>query len=485
MEKICENIQEQISELIEGQLTAENKLAIERHISQCPACAVYLRQLQADDKLLNDFADAMRPVLSRLEKKVIDSIKFTPAEKQLTLTLIWRTIMKSKITKLAAAAIIIIAVVIGVHHFGGSIDMTSVAWSQVAERVGNIKTCIFRGHSKISGGKLGDKVQEMEQEMYVSSEYGYRADTYVDGNISMMQYTIPSQKVMLSLIPQGKQYIKMRLTDEQLMKMRLQGSDPREMFKLYTSGKYTELGRSVIDGVEVEGIETTDPKVFGGQFENCTWRAWVDIVNQFPVRIEMEMQMPVQDSNDGSPTNMLMVMDNFQWGVEIAPETFEPNIPPDYKLMAEMQMPGNDEGSAVKGLQVYAEITGGKYPRRLATMDIMKDVMKAIGAKNRSNRNDPNNKLTKEEKEQLMEQTMKKAMEKYSVVMGACTFYAELVKTDKDAAYYGDRVTANEPNAVLLRWKISDGQYRVMYGNLTAENVSVEKLTELEAQLPK
>ncbi len=45
-----------------------------------------------------------------------------------------RTIMKSPITKLAAAAVIIIAVLIGINQFGGSIDGASVAWADVTER---------------------------------------------------------------------------------------------------------------------------------------------------------------------------------------------------------------------------------------------------------------------------------------------------------------------------------------------------------------
>jgi hypothetical protein len=43
---------------------------------------------------------------------------------------IWRTIMKKPITKLTAAAVIIIAVMIGISHFGGP-DMANVAWSDV------------------------------------------------------------------------------------------------------------------------------------------------------------------------------------------------------------------------------------------------------------------------------------------------------------------------------------------------------------------
>ena len=44
---------------------------------------------------------------------------------------IWRTIMKNRITELAAAAVITIVVAIGIYQFGGSIGLTSAAWAQV------------------------------------------------------------------------------------------------------------------------------------------------------------------------------------------------------------------------------------------------------------------------------------------------------------------------------------------------------------------
>ncbi len=47
---------------------------------------------------------------------------------------IWRIIMQSKMTKLAAAAaVIIVAVLIGINQFGGSIDITSVALAETLE----------------------------------------------------------------------------------------------------------------------------------------------------------------------------------------------------------------------------------------------------------------------------------------------------------------------------------------------------------------
>ena len=48
---------------------------------------------------------------------------------------IGRIIMKSRISKLAAVAVIIIAVMIGVNHFGGSIDGATVAFAQITENM--------------------------------------------------------------------------------------------------------------------------------------------------------------------------------------------------------------------------------------------------------------------------------------------------------------------------------------------------------------
>ena len=44
----------------------------------------------------------------------------------------WRKLMKSKMTKLSTAAIVIIAVLIGINQLGGS----SVAWGNVINNVG-------------------------------------------------------------------------------------------------------------------------------------------------------------------------------------------------------------------------------------------------------------------------------------------------------------------------------------------------------------
>lgn len=56
---------------------------------------------------------------------------------------IWRTTMKNQIAKLAAAAVIIVAVLIGLYQFGSSIDIASVTFAEVVENIRHSKTLTF------------------------------------------------------------------------------------------------------------------------------------------------------------------------------------------------------------------------------------------------------------------------------------------------------------------------------------------------------
>jgi hypothetical protein len=76
-------------------------------------------------------------------------------------------------------------------------------------------------------------------------------------------------------------------------------------------------------------------------------------------------------------------------------------------------------------------------------------------------------------------------MEKYPTIQAASMFYGKLLdedqEQDRDIAYYGSTVTADDSEAVLMRWKLSNGQYRVIFGDLTVETVTAERLAELES----
>lgn len=50
----------------------------------------------------------------------------------------------------------------------------------------------------------------------------------------------------------------------------------------------------------------------------------------------------------------------------------------------------------------------------------------------------------------------------------------------KDVAYYGDKIRIEDSDKVLVRWKISDNRYRIVFGNLTRKTVTIKELAELE-----
>jgi len=122
MEKVCQDIQEQIPELITGALPPERAAELRQHIRQCPVCSEYLQALQADDKLLRDFTEGMQPTVARLEDKVIETLSSEPSKQPVRFVSMWRTISKSAITRFAAAAVIIIVVLIGVKIFTGRVE---------------------------------------------------------------------------------------------------------------------------------------------------------------------------------------------------------------------------------------------------------------------------------------------------------------------------------------------------------------------------
>ena len=128
MNNTCLNIQEQIPELLADALPTEQTAELHEHISTCADCRRYLEALQADDNLLGEFIESMQPTLARLEKNVIDSLGRGRQNIKAHTIPIWRTIMKSRIIKIAVAAMIIISTAIVVQHFGVAFRTTTITY---------------------------------------------------------------------------------------------------------------------------------------------------------------------------------------------------------------------------------------------------------------------------------------------------------------------------------------------------------------------
>jgi len=61
--------------------------------------------------------------------------------------------------------------------------------------------------------------------------------------------------------------------------------------------------------------------------------------------------------------------------------------------------------------------------------------------------------------------------------------YDYLVRQGREVVFYGDSIDPEDSNAVLLQWKLSDGEYGVMFGDLRTKTVGAEELIKLQAQM--
>lgn len=394
---------------------------------------------QKDKKTLDDILNAQE------KTKTISSANTQPNT--------WRIIMNNKMTKFAAAVIVLVGMVI-VHQFGGSIDGASVAWADVVDNIERIRTSTFRTTTSIEGLSYvkGGAPQETDGLAYYSSNYGMRMDTYENGALIRVEHWIPEERLIVTINNQMKTFSHRFFTEEEF-RNKFKKREPKEFIKHIMSFEYTELGRETIDGVEVEGVEVTDPKVMPeSMVETVAVCLWVDVETNLPVRIEMK-----GTAANGS-IKIEQVLDVLELDGEVEATVFEPDIPGDYTLFSEAEINDKSEGIAVEGLRIFAEITDGLYPSSLAILTAVNEVWQARSGK----------KISKEE------------VERGITIQSTCSFYAALDQADKDVAYYGDMVTANDVDKVLMRWKISDDKYRVIFGDLTTENVTVEDLAEIE-----
>ena len=241
----------------------------------------------------------------------------------------WRIIMKSRITKLTAAAVIIIALLIGIDQIGGSLDITGVAWGEVVKKVEQIDSFIFQQQISITSVDEGSAIQTTETTTYVSSEFGLRQDSYMNGQVIGISYIPPAGTIITQVFPSEKKYRNVSTSDEHIRKTHEQ-VNPVGMIKEFMLFEHTGLGRKIIDGVEVEGIEVNDPgflTILTSAFESAVGRLWIDVETNLPIRTEI-----VGISGNGSIETKIVAYD-FDWEAEPGPSVFEPNIPDDYTLL--------------------------------------------------------------------------------------------------------------------------------------------------------
>ena len=287
---------------------------------------------------------ALKELIDELEKpKTIRSAGTKPN--------MWRTIMKSPITKLAAAAVIVIAVLIGMNQLVGSAG--SVAWGEVVRNIEASPGFVYRMKQTYNQQETG--TIELNMMAYGSAQYGFRLDGYNDEEVTIQTYATLSDGAMTAVDHPNRTYYRTALADDALAE--IENMEPKEAVREYLSAEYTKLGRRTIEGVEAEGIEIDrDPSEAKANFQvdSCVIQLWVAVDTGLPILVEVDTV-----GKDGT-LEVHTVQDNFQWNVELDASEFEPDIPEDYTQM-EVEIDA-DGGASFKTTVKYdsKEVVGAK-----------------------------------------------------------------------------------------------------------------------------
>ncbi|MCK4793129.1 MAG: hypothetical protein KAV87_55880 [Desulfobacteraceae bacterium] len=283
-------------------------------------------------------------------------------------------------------------------------------------------------------------------------------------------YLLPRQNSIIFVDHNEKTYVPMIWDGMKLDYYKEEYNDPHIIIKEILGCDHISLGQSVLDGVTVEGFQTTDlaykggffgeDDYFVGEYKTVDVKLWVDVKTFLPVRLE-------EDIVTEKGTHIHQISYDFRWNVIVNPDDFEPNIPDDYtSTVGDIIIPAYNEENAVKGLRLFDDLAG-KYPVSLEE-ESLKEALKLTGD------DDPDSwkSLSDDEKTRKMSEFMS--------LGGPAFFYETLVEENKDPVYYGETVGPDDTDKVLLRWKLDDGQYRVIFGDLSIRNVTPEELAELE-----
>jgi outer membrane lipoprotein-sorting protein len=480
----CAECQELLVTHLEGLLDDSQKQAVEGHVKDCDACRTELEGLRTlQHRLVNNGkalaqSDLENDVMNRIIRE--QSARLKSARHAGAGLHLRRLTMKSSFVKVAVAAAVVLAVAGGLFLWTGT--KSGVALADVLAKVEQVQAFMYKMTTHMKGSMEGMPPGGMDVEatMLIANEYGMKmdmssADPKLGQAMTQQMYMLPQQKMIMVLIPSMKKYMRMQVDDKMFEKKRQENNDPRLMLKKILECQYTDLGKTTLDGMEVQGFQTTDPAYAGGMGE-VDVKVWVERKTELPVRVDMTIKMNEQ-------MEMECTLHDFQWDVPVSAAEFNPVIPADFTAGPGdgVKMPAMTEETALEGLKFCVGLTQ-EYPKDLNLMTLMQTAMEAF-------KKDQPAGLTKPRDQndvmRGMEEQTKKVIDKMLPIQALGGFYMTLVQEKKEPVYYGKVVKPGDIAQVLLRWKTGENEYRVIFADLHAATVNADTLAKLEAGLPK
>jgi hypothetical protein len=220
--------------------------------------------------------------------------------------------------------------------------------------------------------------------------------------------------------------------------------------------------------VQAEGFTVAWAGVIGDDTHaDATIQFWLDPATTLPVRVDLQGLDP-----SGS---IVMRLENFKWGAQ-DPQLFDTSIPSGYTKLPTSDVKADEITEHVAyGLSVFAKYNNGKYP---AVKYVYGDEQ---GEALRKRMGMPKSAMGWVKPSKTLKWPDPKDGEFAHGSYGLS--WINVIQRDfSEGVYNGKTVTPKDASKVLVRWKLDDGDYRVIFGDLTSATVNADRLRELESR---
>ncbi len=430
----CAEFKELLVAYIEGLLSESDASNLREHLKDCPSCQKEQKEITALHNRLVENGKTLSQ--SNLEAEVMNRIirdqksrLSAPSEVYKPYN-IWRLIMKSRITKLAVAAAIIIVVLIGLHSIGNPIGAT-VTFAKVIEPILNARTVVF--DFVVGSEETGSVMHDIVVGSKIRRTFS---------NMDVIMIIDLDNARMLTLDPKSKGAAYVDITGPLKEGTKSLLEFLRKVITGVKDLPAQELGQRDIDGRKAIGF-------YAAEKPNIELTIWADPETAKPVRIELLMgQSPY-------------ILKNFEFDVPVDETLVSMDVPAGYKLSDKMfDMTQFTEQDFITVLRLWVEhVLSGSFPQSLSASELMNQtpaIAEKIGQLN----------ISDEEKTQLG-MTMGRGM----------VFFQQLDPTGVNWHYTGSGVKLGDAEKAVFWYQPKGSQnYRVIYGDLSIKEVAPEDL---------
>jgi len=133
----CERNRDAIADYVLGVLTPEASAAIEEHMSGCARCRDYGGTLTSERNVLLQLGETLDQRMDARVAKVRAALEQMSGE-QVQRRSLRRIIMESRITQFTAAAVLLVAAVVGISYLSSPSEAANVRWHDVAKRIARV-----------------------------------------------------------------------------------------------------------------------------------------------------------------------------------------------------------------------------------------------------------------------------------------------------------------------------------------------------------